>query len=419
MDSPHASSVALNSHKPTEQQALAWAWALWVLMMTVLGAIVLVKSPFRSLHELWQETGRAWVEGHDLYGPTILRSQQGYRYGPLIGASLSVLAWLPVKLGALLVRLVNAAGLLVPLLLWVRNSAPGKISRRELAAFLILLAALALPNLESGQFNLLVAGLLVAALVAIDRDRWNLAAGLLALAAVFKVYPLAFGLLLVVMFPRQLLSRLVVALVVVIAAPFLMQRPEYVIRQYQLWFDLLRAGDETRRFAPLTHVSTYRDLLYLFRLYHVPITIHGYMAIQAVIGVVFAVLCWWTARRGLPRRYQLWNVLVLGTVYLTVCGPASEPKTYGFVVPALAWWVVWSYHRGPALARFLAAQACGLMLIGVLSSITLESVMFFRSAGLHPIAGLLLLASHLAGGSAIRGAGMAAPETTPSERQAA
>ncbi len=217
MDSPHASSVALNSHKPTEQQALAWAWALWVLMMTVLGAIVLVKSPFRSLHELWQETGRAWVEGHDLYGPTILRSQQGYRYGPLIGASLSVLAWLPVKLGALLVRLVNAAGLLVPLLLWVRNSAPGKISRRELAAFLILLAALALPNLESGQFNLLVAGLLVAALVAIDRDRWNLAAGLLALAAVFKVYPLAFGLLLVVMFPRQLLSRLVVALVVVIA----------------------------------------------------------------------------------------------------------------------------------------------------------------------------------------------------------
>lgn len=396
MSAPQPFPVRVTSPEQTDRRVLVLAWGLWGLLMAILSGIVLYKPTSPSLNVLWRDTGRAWVKGSDLYGPAIQPSQMGYRYGPLIAGVLALLAWLPLGAGAILVRLVNAGLLLVPTLLWVQNTAPGKISRPALAGFLILLMVLALPNLESGQFNLLVAGLLIGALVAIDRDRWNVAAGLLALAAVFKVYPLAFALLLVVMFPKRLLGRLLLALIVVLALPFMMQSPEYVWRQYQLWFELLRPADDSRRFLPLTKGETYRDLLYLFRLYHIPITIRSYAAIQAVIGTLFALLCWSTVRRGMPRRHQLWNVLLVGTVYLTLCGPASEPRTYGLVAPALAWWVVWTYHRGPALARFLAAQACGLQLLGVFSSVSPESVTFFRSAGLHPISVLLLLASHLA-----------------------
>jgi hypothetical protein len=379
-----------------ERRALVCAWALWGLMMLVLAGIVLRDPACPTLNVLWRDTGQAWLSGHDLYGDNIQPSQVGYRYGPIIAASLSLLAWLPLAAGAILVRLVNAAVLLVATLLWARTTAPGKVSRFALAWFLVLLAVLALPNLECGQFNLLVAGLLIGALAAIDRDRWNVAAGLLALASVFKIYPLAFALLLVVVFPRQLLGRLAAGLAVVLGVPFLMQESGYVLRQYQLWFELLRTADNHRRFLPLEQGETYRDLLYLFRLYRVPMPLAVYTVIQAAIGGAFALRCWSAARRRLPRRYLLWDVHVLGTVYLTLCGPASEPRTYGLVAPALAWWTVWAYHRGPALARFLVAQACGLQLLGVLSAVTPESVMHFRSAGLHPLSALLLLAGHLA-----------------------
>jgi hypothetical protein len=384
------------SHLQARHPGSLWlrsAALFWGVMLSILTAVVLLKPTSPSLNILWREAGRAWATGIDLYGYHPRHYLGGFRYGPLIAFFLTPLSWMPLGIAAALVRLVNAAFLLIPTWIWLKQAAPGKLDTRSLGVFLILLGLLALPNLEAGQFNLVVLGLLMGGLLAVHRECWKTAAALLAVAAVFKVYPLAFALLLAAVYPRQLLPRLLVACGVVLALPFALNDPAYVWRQYRDWFGLLLQADEHRRYLPLTDGETYRDLLYLFRLWNIQLPLRIYAVMQALIGVLFAGLCLLTVRRGWPRTVVLWNVLVLGTCWLTLCGPASEPRTYGLTAPVVAWWAVWTYRHGPGLARILAAQACGLQVLCVFSSISPHSVLYFRSAGLHPISVLFLLGS--------------------------
>src|SRR5437867_109204 len=150
----------------TETQALAGdsdragkiAIGLWTIMLVVVSVFVLIKPDSPSLNALWRESGRGWVQGEDLYDRM---DRYGYRYGPLIAATLSTLVAIPLGVGAALVRLVNAAVLLGAAISWMRHAAPGKLDARARGVFLILLAILSLPNLHSGQFNPLVIGLLL------------------------------------------------------------------------------------------------------------------------------------------------------------------------------------------------------------------------------------------------------------------
>jgi hypothetical protein len=362
-------------------------------LLGVVTVLALVKPNSPSLNALWHNTGQAWLHGADLYDLHGASERWGYRYGPLIAAVLAALAKLPLGPATALLRLANAAVLLAATLSWLRYAAPGKLEGGARAAFLILLGILSVPNLESSQLNPLVIGLLLGSATAIHGQRWNLAAGLLALAVVLKVYPLALALLLLVVYPRQLGLRLLLALLAALGLPFLLQHPGYVLRQYELWLQLLAANDAWRRFLPLTIGETYRDLLYLIRLYNIPITLSAYAVVQGLTALACAALCWTAARRPWPRPVLLWQVLVLGTAWMTLCGPASEPRTYILVAPAVAWWTVWTYQHGPRLAGLLAGQACGLLVLCVVSGVSPHSVVFFRSAGLHPLAVLLLLAS--------------------------
>lgn len=364
------------------------AFGLWGMMLGVLVLLVLHKPTSPSLNLLWRDKGSAWIQGKNLY-------DNGFRYSPLVAALLAPLGWMPLALGAILIRLINAAALLGASLLWLRYAAPGRLDAWQRSCFIVLLALFGLSNLQPGQFNPLLAGLLVGSITAIECRRWNLAAALLAFATVFKVYPLAFALLLLVVYPRQLAFRLALALLVALALPFALQDPRYVSSQYEIWLDLLRAADTHRRFLPLTVGETYRDLLYLFRLYNIPISLPIYAAIQALCGLACAVMCRMAVVRGVSAREIGLQILMLGTLWLTLCGPASEPRTYGLLAPALAWWMVWTYERGPRLASWLAAQAGCLQLLCLLSSCSPHSVLYVRSAGLHPLSGLFLLGSYL------------------------
>jgi glycosyl transferase family 87 len=367
------------------------ALGLWAAVLVSLALWAGLHPTAKQLNSLWREVGQSWIDGEDLYTPT----HGGFRYGPLFAACFSALAVVPFSVAAAVVRLVNGIALLGATLAWLRRAAPERLAPKPQALFLGLLAILSISNLESGQFNPLVIGLLLGSVVAVHERRWNFATALLALASVLKVYPLAFALLLVVVYPRQLIVRLPLALIAVVGLPFLVQNPEYVARQYRQWGALLSIADEHRRFQPLDSTETYRDAFYLFRLFNVPMPLAGYAILQAVSGLAAAVACRLASRRGAPASQVLWIVLVLGTCWMTLLGPASEPKTYILVAPALAWWAIRTCYRGPRLSAWLASQACGLQLLCFISSFSPHSVTFFRSAGLHPISALLLLASCL------------------------
>src|SRR5207237_4342299 len=111
---------------------------------------------------------------------------------------------------------------------WLRAAAPRTLSAPGGAILFLLILPLSLGSLHNGQPNTLIIGLLLAALAGCAGERWNLAAACLALATALKIYPLALGLLLAVLYPRRLAPRLLLALVLAGLLPFLLQQPDYV-----------------------------------------------------------------------------------------------------------------------------------------------------------------------------------------------
>src|SRR5208337_3556658 len=100
---------------------------------------------------------------------------------------------------------------------------------------LALLLPPGIAHLSNGQCNALVIGLTLLAFGAAAGQRWNLAAAAMTVAFLFKLYPIAAGLLLVVLYPRSFGPRFLLALVLGVVLPFLFQNPAYVLRQFDLW----------------------------------------------------------------------------------------------------------------------------------------------------------------------------------------
>jgi hypothetical protein len=250
----------------------------------------------------------------------------------------------------------------------------------------VLLLPLSLSSLNNGQPNPLVLGLLLAALAAVDAERWTLAAVLVALVTMIKLYPLAVGLLLAAVYPRRFLPRLVLALTLAALLPFICQHWDYVRAQYALW--LTRLGKDQRWDWPL-HMA-YRDLWLLIRLAHVPLTPLGYLVVQLVSAAGCAVVCIALRWRERPRREVLGAILALGSCWMTLCGPATESSTYILLAPALAWAVVSAECDGwPRLLGFLTRIAFVLFMLCVVRGLW-PGVNRFHALGLQPQGAVLL-----------------------------
>ncbi len=380
------------------------AVVLWAAILLAVSAYAAIKPHSPSLYFLWRHAGQTWVEGKSLYVYAENPEQGGFRYGPPYAVLFVLLHWLPVSLGAVLWRLGNAAVFLAAVFCWLRHAAPVRLNTRQTGLFFVIAAVLSVSNLHPGQVNLLLAALLLLAVTAVQCGRWTLAALTIALAGIMKMYPLALGLLLIAAYPRKLGWRVAVMLVLTAAVPFLFQDRYYVWRQYTDWLALLSQGDASRRFLPLMAAETYRDLLQLLRLLELPITLRVYILIQACCGLACAALCVAERWKGAPPREVCFHALMLGSVWMTVCGPASEPRTYGLLIPALTWWFLWTQDRGIEPARFLAALALGGQLLAAFAPISKAALYFFHSGGLMPLATLTLLASYLAALPALRAA---------------
>jgi hypothetical protein len=207
-----------------------------------------------------------------------------------------------------------------------------------------------------------------------------------ALAAALKIYPLSAGLLLTVVYPRRFGFRLAAALVVVAGLPFLLQQPAYVAEQYAQWYQLLGADD--RKYWPMD--ATYRDLWLLLRAWEVPITPKVYLFVQLVTAAGCAALCVAGRWRGWEARRLLMACLVLGSMWMTLCGPATESCTYILLAPALAFGLVASrVERWPVPVRALFGGSFVLFALCVLAGVFPRTAQF-HALGLQPLGALLL-----------------------------
>lgn len=361
------------------------ALASWAVVLAGACAWGVAKPNSHNCYlDYYQQAGRNWAEGRDLYGAVA----GCCRYSPLANALLAPPSLAPLWLGALVWRLANAATLLGAVLWWLRACTPSWPPALRAGALLALLP-LSVGNIFSAQANPLVIGLLLATTAAAVRGRWNLAAAFCAGACLLKVYPVAVALLLAAAFPRRFGWRFLIALAAGLALPFLLQRPDYVARQYALWLGNLREDDR----SGWDLESGYRDLWLLIRLAHLPLGRSAYLGIQLLIAALAGAVCLagrWLA--GWRDVEVLHAALHLGACWMTLCGPATEGATYLLAAPTLAWAVAESWRRPrPWWTRGLLLAA-GAAALAALAASLVPHTARITAYGLQPLGVLLLFA---------------------------
>jgi hypothetical protein len=367
--------------------------SVWVLLAVLMCVRTALWPTRNSVYPIFSDAGHGWLAGTDLYDQHFWELQiDEFRYSPLVATMFVPLGLLPDALGGVLWRLLNMGVFFAGTIAFLRIVYPGRNEIGLMGATCIgwVLLPLGLPSFNNGQANPIVIGSLLLAVVAAHRGRWNLAAMALAWPILFKVYPLAVALLLLLVYPRQLGWRLAVLLVVGLLVPFALQDPSYVSRQYADWFDKLAREDRTNRMLP----DTYRDFWLLVRWTQIPISHRWYMPLQLGVAAGSALI----VLVGRVRRWEngvlLHHLVNLGCCWMILFGPATENSTYILIGPtlAIAVWEAFAWPR-PVWTR-CALVAIVAIFIG---SALITALPNGRNLAypLNPLATLLLFAERL------------------------
>jgi hypothetical protein len=365
------------------------AVGLWALATIVCCGRALFWPHVHSVYHIFSDAGRVWRSGLDLYHTG---ASEPFRYSPIVAAVFAPFSMLPDHVGGILWRLLGLGVFLGALAWWARRVSDGRLPVRRWAWLLILILPLSVGTINNGQSNLLLIGLVLAACAAATAKRWNISSACITTAFLFKVYPLAIGLLLLIAYPRRYWWRLPMAIAAGLALPFLLQQPAYVVGEYAGWLRHLQDNDRQL----LDTAQWYRDFRQLWSLWVAPMDYRVYQLIEILAGAVMAVSCLRLMRnRVVDDRFHVY-LFSLGCCWMTVFGPATESATYVFLAPAAAWAVLRVCRdRASPIARLLILTGYALLVLAQ----TVDWFPFGRqvhSLGIQPFAGLLLLLGFVA-----------------------
>ncbi|HYR58897.1 MAG TPA: glycosyltransferase family 87 protein [Chthoniobacteraceae bacterium] len=348
-----SSSAEAVSPRPGWRKWSAWFVALlWALM--VVGVLVrVVREPTKStVFPTYLVAGERWLRAEPLY-PTL----RGFIYSPLIAALIAPFTFLPKVPGSVVWRLLNLAAYLGATAAWLRRGVSHVPENLWPWVFLAMLP-LSIGNLNNGQLNPAMIAAIMAALLAARAERWMLAAFAIGLVTYLKVYPLAAGLLLAVLYPRKLGWRLPLALLVLGLVSLVLQNPRYVLEQYQAWF-ATRTADQ-RHVDP---ADAPRDLWMLLHACGLDLDLRVYLVVQMLGGAAIAAFLFVGQRRGWNGDRLLTALLALVCCWMLLLGPAPESATYIILAPILSCGLVKAFAgRHPVWMRCLAATPLLLLL---------------------------------------------------------
>ncbi len=374
---------------------LTLAVVLWAVALGVIGVRAATAGGHHSVYPIFAGAGRDWLAGRDLYEYRPAEQSGPYRYSPAVAALLAPLSLLPDAIGGVAWRLGCAAVLLGGLAWWSRALLPDAAASWRGGLFLLVLP-LALGNLNNGQSNALVLGLILTATAALadhseSRGRWAevLAGSALSGAVLLKGYPVAAVLLLAVAAPRRrFMVWFVAALAAGLLLPFLLQRPEYVTGQYGRWWEHLSTSDR----ANLPRLVWYRDVRLLLANLGLPLPNALYPAVQLLAGAAMAGVCQWQRMAGRPATSRLTLAAGLGFCWMTALGPAAESATYVLLAPTAAGSLLTAWRLGRSWPLRGVLLLGYLLLLASQAAAWLPSAKELHALGVQPLAGLLVLA---------------------------
>jgi hypothetical protein len=361
------------------------ACIVWMAALMVIVARTWLLSHRGTSFGTYNLAGLHWIHGENIY-----TQWMGFVYSPTVAAFFAAFAFVPFALGSILWQLLNGAVLLGGLTaVLMVNLFPG-INQRNFGISHLLLVPLAIGNIDIDQANPLVAGLLLLAIAAVHVERWNGAALCIAIATVFKVYPIAVGLLICLIAPRRFGWRLLIALLLLAIAPFLFQHWSYVSDQYHRWIST--RASEDRRNWPIEKLPL--DLWFLIHWFgHLPVAPTIYRLIQLGTAGALALFCAIQTSKGWAKYRVLAGLFCLASIWMTLCGPATESYTYVVLAAPTILALVQSYNaRQPRWLRALVSAAFALQLLAVARASFLPHFKPFWALSIQPFSALVFLA---------------------------
>ncbi len=359
----------------------AWVWGVVLLIVAIR---VFVQGPREhSVFFLYVNAAQRWMDGRDLYTADNFQ----FRYSPLFAILFNPFTFLPEWMGGILWRLFNAAAFVAGFSWWWRRVAGWRGDARALPIMLLLSLPLALLSLNNGQVNPLMTGLILCAFAATAEELWIAAALALSAAVFLKLYPLAAGLLLGMLYPRQLLWRQGAALSAGAATCLICQKPSFAAKQFVDWFEYLR-GDLRFDLPP---EAAYRDLRLLLNVTGLHPHPALYFALQILGGLAVAWVCGRLHFRGTDKRFVLTIGYALTACWILLLGPATESCTYVLAAPVFAWLLL-ADHLGARPLLFRASLFGSIALLtAALVANWFPGTTRVHGLGLHPLSMLALL----------------------------
>jgi len=306
---------------------------LWFLSVAIVCFRIYTHPGWHSVFPTYRDAGAAWIHQGQIYAAPGI-----FLYSPLVGAFFSPFALISQNVAEVLWRLL--LGFALPLALWFNARTLFDFSKKEFAWLFLLIVPLTLSSLNNGQANIIIIVLFLAAAAAASQSRWFMCAFCAAFAVYWKIYPIAFALLLAVVFPKKLIFRILLVLIGLFVVSLFLQRPSYTLQQYSDW--LVNLASDRRRAHE--YYGRWRDFYLLLRLLGIPISTMWWTIAEVTAGSVAAAICFLGTIRHWPRATLLLGAMSLAIVWMLLFGPATEAATYVLIAVPSAYLLIagWS-----------------------------------------------------------------------------
>lgn len=319
----------------TDRGSIRNAWVLWLLAVMIVMVVVAVDPDRRTVTSNYRAAAVAWFNSEAMYEG--LDDIHGYLYLPQAALIYAPVVALPKSLGEPLGRALMASFFLFGLFQLCRlEDRQGGDGRMFLIVTLACLP-LAIGNVRNGQYNLLLAGSWMLAAVALGRGQWWRCALWLVLSVAIKPTGVVMMLLVGAVWWRTMAWRLAICFAGMLAMPFVLQRPGYVVEQYELFFQKARTAG-----APT--IPEWYDLNGIIRNglgielpAKVLTAIRGLAALATLGGV------WLVSRRFDARWAGLWT-LIAAVMFLMLFNPRTEGPTFLMLMPILGLAIGWAWY---------------------------------------------------------------------------
>lgn len=326
-------------------------WSAWFVLATIISLTVVYSIAIdqeRSVTPAYRSAVMNWFTGQPLYN----MSGHGFLYLPQAALTFAPWALLPHGASEVVWRLC-----IIYALAYACYRINEKLGGdgRSFWTISICTTVLAWGCARNGQSTLAITAMMMLAAIDLSESRWWRATVLLSLAVAFKPLAIVMVMLAAAIYP-QVSWRMAIGMFVVAVAPFLTQRPDYVMSQY---VDCVRSLQVTFNVGENEKWAQFFGMLEVARI-NLPGPVRTGLRLAAAVGTLFA--CWKAARVLAPQRAAHY-LFAFSACYLMLFNSRTEGNTYAMVGP------VYGVLLAEALFRLKDQRAASWMIAAVSLSV--------------------------------------------------